>query len=151
MKRLNVSLLFSGVLALSISSIVCASAQQTETQAAATVTQSPAPAPDVTQSMLNNAAADSRNFLATNVDYHQRRFYPAKDINRSNVKGLHVAWIFQTDIRELLGDVADRRQWRHVRHYVLRSRLCAQCADWRDVLALQARYGTDHDVLLRSE
>jgi alcohol dehydrogenase (cytochrome c) len=102
MKRLNVSLLFSGVLALSISSIVCASAQQTETQAAATVTQSPAPAPDVTQAMLNNAAADSKNFLATNGDYNQRRFYPAKDINRSNVKGLHVAWIFQTDIRESL-------------------------------------------------
>jgi alcohol dehydrogenase (cytochrome c) len=102
MKRVNVSLLFTGVLALSISGIVCASAQPAETQAAATVMQSAAPASDVTQTMLNNAASDGQNFLGTNGDYDQRRFYPAKGINRSNVKGLHVAWIFQTDVRESL-------------------------------------------------
>ena len=64
--------------------------------------QSPAPAAPVTQAMLNGAANDSRNFLATNGDYKQQRFYPAKEINRSNVKGLHVSWIFQTDVRESL-------------------------------------------------
>jgi len=52
--------------------------------------------------MLSGAASDSKNFLHTNGDYNQRRFYPATEIHRSNVKGLHVAWIFQTDIRESL-------------------------------------------------
>ena len=132
MKRMNISSLFA--VALSISGIVGANAQQpnpattTETPAPAapaatpaapapapaavptpppppppaTVTQAPAPATSVTQAMLNGAANDSRNFLATNGDYKQQRFYPAKEINRSNVKGLHVAWIFQTDVRESL-------------------------------------------------
>ncbi|MGD0147182.1 MAG: PQQ-binding-like beta-propeller repeat protein [Xanthobacteraceae bacterium] len=133
MKRMNMSSLFAGAFALSISGIVCANAQQpnpattTETPAPAapaatpsapalapvaaptppppppaTVMQAPAPAATVTQAMLNGAANDSRNFLATNGDYKQQRFYPAKEINRSNVKGLHVAWIFQTDVRESL-------------------------------------------------
>src|SRR5580704_1127069 len=130
MKRMNMSSLFAGAFALSISGIVCANAQQptttTETPAPAapaatpsapapaavptpppppppaTVTQAPAPAAIVTQAMLNGAANDSRNFLATNGNLKQQRFYPAKEINRSNVKGLHVAWIFQTDVRESL-------------------------------------------------
>jgi PQQ-dependent dehydrogenase (methanol/ethanol family) len=59
-----------------------------------------APAPIVTQAMLNNAAHDSKNFLATNGDYNQQRFHPAAEINRNNVKKLQVAWIFQTDVRE---------------------------------------------------
>ena len=50
--------------------------------------------------MLNNAAHDSKNFLATNGDYNQQRFHPAEEINRNTVKKLHVAWIFQTDVRE---------------------------------------------------
>src|SRR6202050_4617746 len=130
MKRMNTSSLFAGAFALSISGIVCANAQQptqpqtTETPPPAatpsapapapapaaaptppppaTVMQAPAPAAAVTPAMLNGAANDSRNFLATNGDLKQQRFYPAKEINRSNVKGLHVAWIFQTDIRESL-------------------------------------------------
>ncbi|MFZ2069430.1 MAG: PQQ-binding-like beta-propeller repeat protein [Xanthobacteraceae bacterium] len=70
--------------------------------APATVMQTPAPATAVTQAMLNGAANDSKNFLATNGDYKQQRFYPSSDIRRGNVKGLHVAWIFQTDVRESL-------------------------------------------------
>ncbi len=56
--------------------------------------------PTVTQAMLNNAASDSKNFLATNGNYNQTRFHPANQINTSNVKNMHVAWIFQTDVRE---------------------------------------------------
>ncbi len=59
-----------------------------------------APASNVTQAMLNNAAHDSKNFLATNGDYNQQRFHPADEINHNTVKKLHVAWIFQTDVRE---------------------------------------------------
>ena len=113
MKRITISSLFASAFALSISSITCANAQQTNPAATtetpvpaapaaasapavpapaaappstATVIQSPAPASVVTQAMLNSAAGDSKNFLHTNGDYNQRRFYSAKEINRSNVK-----------------------------------------------------------------
>jgi PQQ-dependent dehydrogenase (methanol/ethanol family) len=56
----------------------------------------------VTQEQLNAAAKDAKNFLLTNGNYEQTRFYPAKQIDRANVKGLHVAWIFQTDVKESL-------------------------------------------------
>ncbi|MGP8119833.1 MAG: PQQ-binding-like beta-propeller repeat protein, partial [Xanthobacteraceae bacterium] len=56
----------------------------------------------VTQEQLNAAAKDAKNFLLTNGNYEQTRFYPAKQIDRANVKNLHVAWIFQTDVKESL-------------------------------------------------
>jgi alcohol dehydrogenase (cytochrome c) len=103
----------AGAFALSITGMVCANAQETNRPAVpAPAAPAPAPAPvaapmpatapgpTVTQAMLNGAAGDSKNFLQTNGDYNQQRFYPGGDINRSNVKNLHVAWIFQTDVRE---------------------------------------------------
>jgi alcohol dehydrogenase (cytochrome c) len=54
----------------------------------------------VTQAQLDAADKSTTNFLMTNGNYAQTRFYPAKQINRDNVKNLHVAWIFQTDVRE---------------------------------------------------
>ncbi|MDB5519421.1 MAG: enzyme repeat protein, partial [Tardiphaga sp.] len=56
----------------------------------------------VTQDQLNAAGKSASNFLLTNGDYAQTRFHPAKQITRDNVKGLHVAWIFQTDVKESL-------------------------------------------------
>ena len=70
--------------------------QETKSQAGV-ATVSP-----VTQEQLNAADKNSRNFLLTNGNYAQTRFYPAKQIGRDNVKNLHVAWIFQTDVKELL-------------------------------------------------
>ena len=52
--------------------------------------------------MHNNADKDGKNFLLTNGNYSQTRFYPAKQINRATSKNLHVAWIFQTDVKESL-------------------------------------------------
>jgi alcohol dehydrogenase (cytochrome c) len=63
---------------------------------------STASAPTVTPSMLERAAADGSNFLHTNGDYTQKRFYPNRQINTSNVKRLHPAWIFQTEVKESL-------------------------------------------------
>ena len=54
----------------------------------------------VSQDVLNRAAGDSGNFLHTNGDYSQQRYYPNKQINTSNVSRLHPAWIFQTEVRE---------------------------------------------------
>ncbi len=56
----------------------------------------------VTQDMLNRAAGDGNNFLHTNGDYNQQRYYPNRQINRSNVGKLRPAWIFQTDVKESL-------------------------------------------------
>ncbi len=56
----------------------------------------------VTQDQLNRADKNTSNFLLTNGNYAQTRFYPAKQINRDNVKKLHVAWIFQTQVKESL-------------------------------------------------
>jgi alcohol dehydrogenase (cytochrome c) len=56
----------------------------------------------VSQDLLDKAANDSANFLQTNGNYAQTRFHPAKQITTGNVKGLHVAWIFQTDILDTL-------------------------------------------------
>ncbi|HXQ07808.1 MAG TPA: hypothetical protein VN831_24040, partial [Bradyrhizobium sp.] len=56
----------------------------------------------VTQSELNTAAKSTDNFLLTNGNYAQTRFHPARQILRENVKNLHVAWIFQTDVKESL-------------------------------------------------
>jgi PQQ-dependent dehydrogenase (methanol/ethanol family) len=54
----------------------------------------------VTQDLLNRAGDDGNNFLLTNGDYDQRRFYPNRQINRNNVNRLRPAWIFQTEVRE---------------------------------------------------
>ncbi|HEX5326670.1 MAG TPA: PQQ-binding-like beta-propeller repeat protein [Acetobacteraceae bacterium] len=54
----------------------------------------------VTQDLLNRAASDGNNFLLTNGNYAQTRFYPNRQINAGNVSHLRPAWIFQTDVRE---------------------------------------------------
>ena len=54
----------------------------------------------VTQDMLNRADGDANNFLHTNGNYEQTRYYPASQINTGNVKSLRPAWIFQTEIVE---------------------------------------------------
>jgi len=94
-----------------------ASAQQGAKQPAPAVAPAPAPvaAPaqevvkppakygdmsTVTQDLLNRAGDDGNNFLLTNGDYDQHRFYPNRQINRSNVTRLRPAWIFQTEVRE---------------------------------------------------
>lgn len=54
----------------------------------------------VTQDMLDRAGGDGNNFLHTNGNYAQTRYYPASQINKDNVKRLRPAWIFQTEVVE---------------------------------------------------
>ncbi|MCI0431521.1 MAG: PQQ-binding-like beta-propeller repeat protein [Rhodospirillales bacterium] len=56
----------------------------------------------VTQDLMNRSAADGNNFLHTNGNYHQTRYYPARQINVSNVNKLRPAWIFQTEVVETM-------------------------------------------------
>ena len=56
----------------------------------------------VTQDILTRAGGDGQNFLMTNGDYGQQRYYPNRQINAANVGKLRPAWIFQTDVKESL-------------------------------------------------
>ncbi len=56
----------------------------------------------VTQDLLDKAAGDSNNFLHTNGNYNQTRFYPAEQINRENVHKLKRAWSFKMDVVDSL-------------------------------------------------
>ncbi len=56
----------------------------------------------VSQDLLNRAGGDGNNFLHTNGNYNQTRFYPNRQINVANVSKLRPAWIFQTEVRESL-------------------------------------------------
>jgi len=90
-----------GALAMSLAGINLAwSGAETET--AATTKTKDAPVPSVSQEQLNAAASDENNFLHTNGNYDQTRFYPGKQINKSNVGNLRPAWIFQTEVKESL-------------------------------------------------
>jgi glucose dehydrogenase len=60
----------------------------------------------VSQDMLDRAAGDGNNFLHTNGDYTQLRYYRNRQINRMNVAKLRPAWIFQTEVG---GDRAELR------------------------------------------
>jgi PQQ-dependent dehydrogenase (methanol/ethanol family) len=61
-----------------------------------------APAKSVTQDQLNAAASDVNNFLHTNGNYAQTRYFRSKQIDTSNVGKLRAAWIFQTEVQEVL-------------------------------------------------
>ena len=99
MTQIRTTMLLASAAALALAGAVAANAQSEVKQGGGGGAMA-APAANVTQEMLNGAGGDSKNFLATNGDYNQRRFYPGKQINTRNVKDLRVAWIFQTDIRE---------------------------------------------------
>src|SRR5438105_1041337 len=88
----------TGAFAIASTLAFAASAQeikQTTKQATKSVTVTP-----VTQAMLDKAAGDTANFLHTNGNYNQTRFYAGRQINTGNVGKLKVAWIFQTEVRE---------------------------------------------------
>jgi alcohol dehydrogenase (cytochrome c) len=56
----------------------------------------------VSQDMMNRAAGDGNNFLHTNGNYSQTRYYPNSQINAGNVSKLRPAWIFQTEVKETM-------------------------------------------------
>jgi PQQ-dependent dehydrogenase (methanol/ethanol family) len=54
----------------------------------------------VSQKMLDAAASDGRNFLHSNGDYAQTRYYPNAQINAGNVAKLRTAFVVQTEVVE---------------------------------------------------
>ncbi|MGA8785668.1 MAG: PQQ-binding-like beta-propeller repeat protein [Polaromonas sp.] len=55
---------------------------------------------NVSQAQLSNAGKQDKDWLHTNGDYTQTRFYPGRQINTSNVKNLRPEFSFQTEVRE---------------------------------------------------
>jgi PQQ-dependent dehydrogenase (methanol/ethanol family) len=55
---------------------------------------------DVSQDALNRAGGQTANWLHTNGDYEQARYYAGKQINTTNVKNLRPAFVFQTEVVE---------------------------------------------------
>jgi alcohol dehydrogenase (cytochrome c) len=94
MKREWLAAASAGVFALTAASLCGASADEVKSATKWGDMSS------VSQDLLNRAAGDGNNFLLTNGDYTQQRYYPNRQINASNVSRLRPAWIFQTDVRE---------------------------------------------------
>ena len=55
---------------------------------------------NVSQAQLTAAGTQGADWLHTNGDYAQTRFYPGKQINAGNVSKLQPAFTFQTEVRE---------------------------------------------------
>ncbi|QRX84552.1 PQQ-binding-like beta-propeller repeat protein [Glaciimonas sp. PAMC28666] len=92
-----------GHLALAASLMVAAglsSAQETEGGAGIKIPPMSQALNPVSQSMLDGASKDGKNWLHSNGDYAQTRFYPAAQINAKNVATLKPKFIFQTAVVE---------------------------------------------------
>ena len=73
--------------------------QEVQGKAATTGAEVPK-AINVTQEQLSKAAGDARNWLHTQGNYAQTRFYPGSQINTKNVAKLKPAFVFQTEVVE---------------------------------------------------
>ena len=72
-----------------------------EIQGGAAATGSPVPkAVSVSQGQLDKADRDGANFLHSNMNYAQTRYYPASQINTRNVGKLRPVFTFQTEVLE---------------------------------------------------
>ena len=95
----NKSLLLGSICAAALALAGTVDAQEVKQTSGGMATPTAMAAP-VSQKELKNAAHDGSNFLHTNGNYEQTRFYPNPQINRGNVSRLHPAWIFQTEVKE---------------------------------------------------
>ena len=74
---------------------------QAEISGQGAATGAPVPkAVSVSQSQLDAADKDGTNYLQSNMSYAQTRYYPATQINTTNVAKLRPAFQFQTEVLE---------------------------------------------------
>src|ERR1700741_5131680 len=76
------------------------SAQETPGAKPATTGSAVAKQLNVSQDQLVKAGGDSRNWLHTQGNYAQTRYYPGTQINTTNVAKLRPAFVFQTEVVE---------------------------------------------------
>src|SRR5512139_790373 len=90
----------SAVLGAFMVAASAASAQEVTGQKPATMGAEVPKSISVSQQQLNGAAGQGANWLHTNGDYGQLRYYPGNQINTGNVKKLRPAFVFQTEVVE---------------------------------------------------
>jgi len=90
----------SGVAAIALAAAMCASSPARSDEVAKATLYGDMTT--VTQDLLNRAEGDANNFLMTNGNYDQTRYYPNSEINTLNVSKLRPAWVFQTDVLETM-------------------------------------------------
>ncbi|MGZ5239591.1 MAG: outer membrane protein assembly factor BamB family protein, partial [Caldimonas sp.] len=74
---------------------------QAEISGQGAATGAPVPkAVSVSQAQLDAADKDGKNYLHSNMSYAQTRYYPATQINTTNVAKLRPAFQFQTEVLE---------------------------------------------------
>jgi PQQ-dependent dehydrogenase (methanol/ethanol family) len=88
----------AGASALAFTALVAGAAEAQEVKAATKYGDMRT----VSQRMLSAAAGDGNNFLHTNHNYAQTRYFPNAQINTGNVARLRPAWIFQTEVKETM-------------------------------------------------
>jgi alcohol dehydrogenase (cytochrome c) len=98
MLRKSRKALVTGVAGLAVLAISGAEASSQEVKAAVKYGDMQT----VTQDLLSRAAGDGNNFLHTNGNYKQTRYYPNRQINSGNVTKLRPAWLFQTEVKETM-------------------------------------------------
>jgi alcohol dehydrogenase (cytochrome c) len=97
---MNPILRIAGAAATIAVGIATAGAQ--EVSGAATTTASPMSKDlvPISAAMLQNAAGDAKNWIHSNGNYANSRFYPGAQINAANVGKLKPAFVFQTAVLE---------------------------------------------------
>ena len=91
----------TGAIAAACAALTGGAWAQAEISGQAAATGAPVPKTiSVSQSRLDGATKDGANFLHSNMDYAQTRYYPAAQINTSNVAKLRPAFQFQTEVLE---------------------------------------------------
>ena len=148
---IRTALVTAGALALAITLTDAATAQEVKQETKAAPAKPSVTPSNVTQDMLNRAANDANNFLHTNGDYTQKRYHPASADQRRQRAAPAPGLDLPDRGQGIDGDLADRRERRHVCHDLVQPGLCAQRADRRAALVLQACARADHDLLLRAE
>jgi len=97
----HMKLLRNSVVALAMGTLTTLALAQVEISGQTTATGSPVPKTvTVSQAQLDAADKDSSNFIHSNMNYAQTRYYPATQINTKNVAKLKPAFQFQTAVLE---------------------------------------------------
>ena len=91
-----------GVIAvgLLVASTSIVTAQEVQGQKPATTGMGVPKTVSVSQAQLRDAGKQTTNWLHTNGDYAQQRYYGGTQINKGNVKNLRPVFVFQTQILE---------------------------------------------------
>ena len=88
-------------LGVAAAAVAWGASAQSEIQGVSAPSGGPVPkAISVSQSRLNAADKDGANFLHSNMNYAQTRYYPASQINTSNVAKLRPALLLLINVRQ---------------------------------------------------